>query len=103
MPRVLDAQHVLSVDVWPLGSVMTRKAAGERWTDVLVQLIEPIRLGGRHNTRRVRYDGRFYIMHNGRRVYLVGALAWQVYEACGHVYGLDAESDVLHNKTLKGY
>lgn len=82
---------------------MTRKASGEGWTDCLAELIDPIRLGGRHNSRRVRYDGRFYITWRNRRVYLVGELAWQAWETVTHVYGLDSEDDEKHNKALKGY
>lgn len=103
MPDLLGVQHVKSVDPWPLGEVMTRKAEGENWTDCLIELIDQIRLGGKHNSRRVRYDGAFYIMHNGRRVQIGGELALHVLDVASHVYGLDAESDKLHNVSLKGY
>ena len=103
MPETLDVQHVISADLWPLGAVTTRRAAGENWTDCLIELVPEIRLGGRHNSRRVRYDGRFYITHNGRRVQIGGALVFDVLNVASHVYGIDAESDKMHNKRLKGY
>lgn len=103
MPDHLDLQHVVSVTVWPLGRVMTGKAAGTGWTDIVLHMVDSVRLGGKHNSRRVRYDGRFYVTYNSRNVYLVGALAWQVWEAVSHVYGIDADSDAQHNAALKGY
>lgn len=103
MPGTLQSHHVAGVYSWPLGKVKTDMAAGERWTDCIIELIEPIRLGGKYNTRRVRYDGRFYITHNRRRVYLDGELAWQVFEVATHVYGWNRESDLEHNIALKGY
>lgn len=103
MPWQLGVQHVESVYSWPLGRIMARRAAGEGWTDCLVILCEAIRLGGSHNSRRVRYDGRLYITHNGRNVYLDGELTALALDHVSHVYGLCDESDKLHNLTLKGY
>lgn len=103
MPDTLHTWHVCHIMQWPLGKVMTAKAAGENWTDVLIELIEPIRLGGRHNTRRVRYDGRFYITYNKRVVVCVAPLALDILDEVGHVYGRDAASDAAHNVKLKGY
>lgn len=103
MPEMVTDAVVVDVLQWPLGAVMTRKAAGENWTDCLIELVDEIRLGGRHNSRRVRYDGSFYIMHNGRRVEIGGELALRVLDVASHVYGQDAESDKLHNVSLKGY
>jgi hypothetical protein len=82
---------------------MTNKAAGQGWCDVVIELVEPIRLGGTYNTRRVRYDGRFYITYNGRNVYLGGALVFDVFDAVTHVYGDDIDEDREHNRVLKGY
>ena len=88
---------------WPLGQVKTNMCAGEGWTDCVLQIEDAIRLGGKYNARRVRYDGRFYITHNGRRVYIVGMLQLDVFECVGHIYGLDRQNDVMRNKMLKGY
>ena len=103
MPETLTSDCVEDLHTWPLGSVMTNTAKGEGWTDCLLILEDRIRLGGRFNSRRVRYDGRFYITHRGRRVYLSGALVLEVFECVGHVYGYDRKEDVAHNKKLKGY
>lgn len=103
MPETLAACDVESVLQWPLGSVKTSGASGENWTDCLIVFVDAIRVGGAHNSRRVRYDGVFYVMHNGRRVQIGGALALHVLDVASHVYGVDAESDKMHNKTLKGY
>lgn len=103
MPERLALCHVASVSQWPLGKVKTATAAGERWTDCVLVLDDAIRLGGKYNSRRVRYDGRFYITYRSRRVYLVGELAWQVWDVVQHVYGIDKDSDAEHNKLLKGY
>lgn len=103
MPEVLTLAEVTAIHKWPLGSVKTKAAAGENWTDCLIELEPRIRLGGRYNTRRVRYDGRFYVVHNHRRVYLAGALALDVLEVAAHVYGRDAANDIFYNKVIKGY
>ena len=103
LPDVLSADCVDAVYPWPLGSVMTRRADGEGWTDCILILEDRIRLGGRYNSKRVRYDGRFYITHRGRRVYLAGELAWRAWDTVTHVYGFDSDADAKHNKTLKGY
>ena len=103
MPYALDVHDAEAIEVWPLGKVMTAKASGQGWTDVLLILDDAIRLGGKHNSRRVRYNGRFYITHNKRRVYLCAELAHRVLEMAAHVYGIDSEQDALHNATLKGY
>lgn len=103
MPKVLTMAEVTDVMPWPLGSVKTAMAVGENWTDCVLQIDDAIRLGGKYNTRRVRYDGRFYITHNGRRVYIVGMLQLDVFEAVTHVYGINKDDDKKHNKTLKGY
>lgn len=103
MPETLDACDVESVLQWPLGSVKTGSASGENWTDCLIAFVDAIRVGGAYNSRRVRYDGAFYIVHNGRRVGIGGALVFDVLDVAAHVYGVDAESDKIHNKTLKGY
>lgn len=103
MPETLTVDDVVEVMSWPLGSVKTNMAAGEGWTDCIVEIDSAIRLGGKYNTRRVRYDGRLYITHNGRRVYVAGMLQLAVFECVTHVYGIDRESDVAHNKALKGY
>jgi len=103
MPETLTRDCVDDLHQWPLGSVMTNTAKGEGWTDCVLILEDKIRLGGRYNSRRVRYDGRFYITHNGRRVYIVGMLQLDVFECVSHVYGLDRQNDIAHNKLLKGY
>lgn len=103
MPNVIMLTDVVDVMQWPLGNVKTNMAAGEGWTDCIVALDDMIRLGGKHNTRRVRYDGRFYITHNGRRVYFADCVQLWVLDVAGHVYGVDRDSDVEHNKVLKGY
>lgn len=103
MPNEIDAGCVVDMYSWPLGAVMTNKAAGEGWTDCLLILEERIRVGGRHNSRRVRYDGRFYITYNNVKRYLSGSLVLEVFECVGHVYGVNRDEDVAHNKKLKGY
>ena len=100
MPAVLGAEHVAQIGVWP---VLGRARRYDGATDVLVHLVDAIRTGNRHNCRRVRYDGRLYVLWRGVRVYLVGALAWEAWELCGHVYGIDLAADAAHNKTLRGY
>jgi len=103
MPETLTLADVEAVMSWPLGQVKTNMCEGEGWTDCIIELEGQIRLGGKYNTRRVRYDGRFYITHNKRSVYIVGMLQLDVFECVGHVYGLDRIQDVAHNKSLKGY
>lgn len=103
MPETVTSDIVTGVMSWPLGNVKTHTSAGEGWTDCLLIFEDRIRLGGKYNSRRVRYDGAFYIMHNGRRVGIGGALVFDVLGVASHVYGVDAESDKIHNKTLKGY
>lgn len=103
MPEVLTSQFVTDIYQWPLGNVMTAKAAGENWTDCLVMIRDDVRLGGRYNCRRVRYDGVFYVMHNGRRVPLSVELSGRVHSVACHVYGTDSDADKAHNRTLKGY
>lgn len=92
-----------AVYVWPLGSAKTRVAAGERWTDCLAVFSDQYALGGKHNTRRVRYDGLFYVVVKGVRHNIVGELQFDVLECASHVYGVCKESDIEHNKKLKGY
>ncbi len=77
--------------------------SGECWTDCVVAIDEAIRLGGKYNTRRVRYDGAFYVTHNGKRVGMDGALSRAVLDVASHVYGVCKDDDVAHNKMLKGY
>lgn len=103
MPMTLSDVHVIDVYQWPLGSVMSGKASGENWTDCVIDLAPEIRLGGQYNTRRVRYDGAFYIVYNTRRVQIGGEVALRVLDVAQHVYGVDADSDAAHNKMLKGY
>lgn len=111
MPLLLGLDHVQDVLRWPMGQIMTSKAAGSGWTDCIVVLVDSIRLGGSsmrgdRNCRRVRYDGRLYISYSkvaGGRVYLDGGLTATALEYVTHVYGIDAESDKMHNATLKGY
>jgi hypothetical protein len=103
MPDVLRVGDVAELHQWPLGQVMTRKAAGENWTDVLAVLVDEIRLGGRYNSRRVRYDGVFYIVHNGQRVQFDANLTDLADNIMKHVYGVCAASDARHNTRLKGY
>lgn len=111
MPAQLTLAHVSGVYSWPLGATMTRKAAGTGWTDCLVVLVDGIRLGGKYGSRRVRYDGRLYITapvraaggRSVQRVYLDAEVTALALDCVSHVYGFDAESDVLHNFTLKGY
>lgn len=103
MPNALTLADVTKIMKWPLGSIKTRSAAGEGWTDCILELEPRIRLGGRYNTRRVRYDGRFFIMHNTKRVYLTGELPLKVLESASYVYGLDLKNDIFFNKMLKGY
>lgn len=103
MPEIVTSDVVTGVMSWPLGNVKTHTSAGEGWTDCLLMFVDEIRLGGKYNSRRVRYDGAFYIMHNGRRVGIGGALVFDVLDVASHVYGIDAESDKIHNKRLKGY
>lgn len=103
MPDAIGAGDVASVLQWPLGSIKTKSADGEGWTDCLLVFVDDIRTGGAHNSRRVRYDGRFYITYNNVKRYVTGALVWQVLDVASHVYGIDEESDKMHNKVLKGY
>lgn len=103
MPDAIGQEHVESVLQWPLGSVKTNTIDGEGWTDCLLVFVDDIRTGGAHNSRRVRYDGRFYITYNNVKRYVTGALVFDVLDVASHVYGIDAESDVLHNRALKGY
>lgn len=103
MPSVLTLADVVEVYSWPLGQVKTNMCAGEGWTDCVIELEGRIRLGGKYNTRRVRYDGRFFISWKGGKVYLAGMLALEVFECVGHVYGVNRGEDVAHNKKLKGY
>lgn len=99
----IAAGDVLDVYLWPLGNVTTASAEGENWTDCLVVFVEAIRVGGAHNSKRVRYDGRFYVMHKKTKRYIVGELALEVLETATHVYGVDKENDRERNKELKGY
>lgn len=103
MPDTLQRHHVESVLQWPLGAIKTATSAGQGWTDCVLILVEQIRLGGKYNSRRVRYDGAFYITHNGRNVRLAGMLQLDVFDVVSHVYGACKESDKIHNKALKGY
>lgn len=103
MPEVLMLADTVAVMSWPLGQIKTNMCEGEGWTDCVVELEGRIRLGGKYNTRRVRYDGRFYITHNKRRVYIAGMLQLDVFECVQHVYGVNRAEDVAHNKMLKGY
>ena len=103
MPETVTSDIVTGVMSWPLGNVKTHTSAGEGWTDCLIVFVEAIRTGGKYNSRRVRYDGRFYIMYNNVKRYVTGALVFDVLDVASHVYGIDAESDKMHNKTLKGY
>lgn len=102
MPDKLGLCDVVAVYQWPLGKVKTRMAAGECWTDVIVELDSAIRLGGRYNTRRVRYDGVFYIVHNARRVVFDQWLAREAFEVATWVYGDDGAADVVYNSLLRG-
>jgi hypothetical protein len=103
MPWVLGLDNVEGVYPWPVGNVMMKKCVGRGWCDALVFFVEAIRAGGKSNCRRVRYDGRFYIVHKERHVYFDGGLSAETLSHVSHVYGIDAESDKIHNRTLKGY
>ena len=99
----LSTPDVVAVYEWPLGNTMLRKAEGEGWTDCIIELADCYRLGGRHNTRRVRYDGEFFITVNNRRIEFSYANVMRVFDVACHVYGLDDAADARHNTTLKGY
>lgn len=103
MPETITCDVVTDVMQWPLGNVKTHTSVGEGWTDCLIVFVEAIRTGGKYNSRRVRYDGRFYITYNNVKRYVTGALVFDVLGVASHVYGIDAESDKAHNKSLKGY
>lgn len=103
MPDIVTSDIVTGVMSWPLGSIKTKSADGEGWTDCLLMFVDAMRLGGKYNSRRVRYDGQFYITYNNVKRYVTGALVFDVLDVASHVYGVDAESDKMHNKVLKGY
>jgi hypothetical protein len=103
LPSILTARDVETASRWPLGKIKTATAKGEGWTDCLLHIVPEIRLGGRFNSRRVRYDGAFYIVVNGRRVPLDADVSASVLDVASHVYGVRKEDDNVHNKILKGY
>ena len=104
MPIILTSTDVTDVHAWPLGAIKTKSARGQDWTDCVIFVEERIRLGGRYNSRRVRLGPLgFYIVHNGRRVPFSPDLVLRVADVVSHVYGVNAESDILHNKAMKGY
>lgn len=85
--------EVRAVYVWPLSARQVAKLkVGEGLSgacDVIVAF-DRICAGGKHNTRRVRYDGRFYIEYHrarGGRVYLGGWVAARVAELATEFYG----------------
>lgn len=94
MPNVLTgvAGEIESVMHWPLtdGQLrqMGRTGQLDGATDCLLAF-DQIKAGGKYNTRRVRYNGRFYIEY-GRaqsgRVYIAGALSWRVLDVVTRVY-----------------
>lgn len=94
MPGVLTgaAGEIESVLHWPLtdGQLrqMNRTGQLDGATDCLLAF-DRIKAGGKYNTRRVRYDGRFYVEY-GRsargRVYIAGALSWHVLDVVTRVY-----------------
>jgi hypothetical protein len=103
LPGCIGLADVTAIMSWPLGKVKTNMCAGEGWTDCVIELDAAYRLGGKYNTRRVRYDGVFYVTVNRRRVAMDGALQRAVLDVASHVYGVSREEDVAHNKVLKGY
>lgn len=102
MPGVIGLEHIAQMTVWPVSAVAIRAGRVAGMTDVMLHFVEPIRLG-RHNARRVRYDGALYVTYSEFRIYLCGACAWDAWELIGHVYGLDRAADEAHNRTLRGY
>lgn len=103
LPDTIGLGDVAAIMLWPLGRVKTAMCEGENWTDCVIELDAAYRLGGKYNTRRVRYDGAFYITVNARRICMTGELQRAVLDVAGHVYGVDKKNDVEHNKALKCY
>ena len=91
--------EVLSVLHWPLTKAQARRAwrGSPHYLDACDCLIhfDGIRLGGRHNARRVRYDGRNYYVRIGsmddgtpRKVWIDGPLLADVLRVVTCVYGV---------------
>ena len=101
MPEVLTgrAGEVMSVSQWPLREAqMVRAWKGHaRYKDVCDAIIhfDQIVAGGKHNARRVRYDGRNYYVRYGtladgtpRKVWIDGPLLADVLRVVTCVYGV---------------
>ena len=101
MPEVLTgrAGEVSRVSQWPLREAqMVRARKGHaRYVDVCDALIhfDQIVAGGKHNARRVRYDGRNYYVRYGtladgtpRKVWIAGDLLADVLRVVTCVYGV---------------
>ena len=105
-PVVLGREHVDIVSQWPLGAYALSKAGREcpPWLDVILHFNDTARTGGKHNARRVRYDGgSLCVSVNGARVYLDAALSADVLACGAYVYGGCKKRDKTHNDVLKGF
>ena len=95
MPEVLTgrAGEVYHVSQWPLREAqMVRAWNGHaRYRDVCDALIhfDQIVAGGKHNARRVRYDGRnYYVTIRNVKVWIDGNLLARVLRVVTCVYGV---------------
>lgn len=76
---------------WPLGNRVINTDKSNGMTDCVLYLVDAVRLGGRYNCRRVRYDGDFYIRHHGLNHYLVGfELVERVFNVVDWVYHVES-------------
>ena len=92
--------EVLSVTQWPISPLRFNRIrlgqVPDGATDCVIHF-DRIKTGGKHNARRVYYDGRLFVhWHKARfgRVYISGALLWEVLECVSYVYTLDDGDDV---------
>ena len=106
MPDVLTGRvgEVYHVSQWPLREAqMVRARKGHaRYTDACDAMIhfDQIVAGGKHNARRVRYDGRNYYVRYGtlsdgtpRKVWIDGDLLARVLRVVTCVYGVRGRKD----------
>lgn len=94
--------EVLSVNQWPISPLRFNLLRQGRAPDLdgatdCVIHFDRIRAGGRWNGRRVHYDGRLFVHYSRARfgrVYISGALLWEVLECVSCVYTIDSGEDV---------
>ena len=100
MPEVLTGRvgEVYHVSQWPLRDAQVLRAwkGHARYTDACDAMIhfDQIRIGGKHNARRVRYDGRnYYVTIRNVKVWIDGDLLARVLRVVTCVYGVRGRKD----------